>query len=179
MFKKIDQKIPANSVSYILICGGIIILIILLGIIPLYHFKSSRIQEAKKIQDQIEEQKELRTVYQLLDQASNKKESLILPNPAKEKLPRKDVVNFQDIFRREAARSGLVVIALIPDSKSTAGSSPHFIYNATMKGDFANFRKMLVGLGNLPYVDQIPEIALKQGSDSMEFKVKIWIALAN
>ena len=179
MIKKISRGIPANSASYILICGGIIFLVILLGIIPLHRYKSSRADEVNKIKDQIQEQKDLRAVYQLLDGTSKKKEVLSLPNPPKERLLRADVAKFQDSFRLEAKRSGLMVVALAPDTKSITGNSQYLIYSATMKGDFTDFRKMLVGLGALPYVDQIQEIGIRQGSDSMEFKIKIAVALAN
>jgi hypothetical protein len=178
MIKKIN-RVPANSVSYILICGGIIVFVILLGIIPLHRYSSSRAEEVKKIKDQIQEQKDLKAVYQLLDVTSKKKEMLSLPNPPKERLRRPDVAKFQDSFRVEAKRSGLMVVALTPDTKSITGNSQYLIYSAILKGDFTDFRKMLIGLGGLPYVDQIQEIGIKQGSDSMEFKIKIAVALAN
>ncbi|MEE9912494.1 MAG: hypothetical protein K4571_12305 [Deltaproteobacteria bacterium] len=173
------KKIPANSLSYILICGGIIILIVLLGIIPLYRYNVSHTRDIQKIQDQIDEQKGMRGVYQILENASKKKEEYALPNPAKGKLPRQDVDKFQDTFRFEAGKSGLMIISLMPDAKSAAGRYQHLLYNATLKGEFADFRKLLIGLGAVPYIDQIEEIDLKQYGDSMEFKMKIWIAMAN
>ena len=178
MIKKIN-RVPANSVSYILICGGIIIFVILLGIIPLHRYSSSRAEEVKKIKDQIQEQKDLKAVYQLLDVNSKKKEMLSLPNPPKERLRRPDAGKFQDSFRIEAKRSGLMVVALTPDTKSITGNSQYLIYSTTLKGDFTDFRKMLVALGASPYVDQIQEIGIRQGSDSMEFRMKIGVALAN
>jgi len=57
--------------------------------------------------------------------------------------------------------------------------SKYLIYNATVKGEFANFRKLLVVLGEMPYVEQIEEMNMKQDSDSMEFGLKIGIALAD
>jgi hypothetical protein len=36
----------------------------------------------------------------------------------------------------------------------------------------------MIGLGSLPYIDRIEEINLEQGSDSMDFELKIWVALA-
>jgi len=58
------------------------------------------------------------------------------------------------------------------------GDSKSLLYNATVKGEFANFRRLLIGLGAVPFIDQIEEISIKQGRDNMEFKLKIWIALA-
>jgi hypothetical protein len=60
-----------------------------------------------------------------------------------------------------------------------AGSPPFLLYNAVLEGEFANFRKMLIELGALPYLDRIEEIRIQQNPDSMEFRIKIWIALGN
>lgn len=179
MIKKISRGVPANSLTYILICGGIIVLIILLGIIPMQRYRFSRAEDVKKVKEQIQEQKDLKVVYQLLDGTSKKKEVLSLPNPPKERLLRQNLAKFQDSFHIEAKRTGLMVVALAPDMKSITGASQYLTYSAIVKGDFADFRKMLIGLGALSYIDQIQEVGIRQGSDSMEFKIKIGIALAN
>lgn len=179
MIKKISRGVSAKSLSYILICGGIIVLIILLGIIPMQRYHSNRAEDVKKVKEQIQEQKDLKAIYQSLDGTSKKKEMLSLPNPPKEKLARQDLAKFQDSFHMEAKRTGLMVVALAPDTKSITGHSQYLTYSAILKGDFADFRKMLVGLGALSYVDQIQEVGIRQGSDSMEFKIKIGVVLAN
>lgn len=179
MNKKFNLDIPSKSLSYMLIYGGIIIIIVLLGIIPLNRYNAKQSQEVKTIKNQIDEQKELVQEYQFIQNTSNKKETHILPNPAKTKLSRQDMEKFQDAFRAEGVKSGLMIISLLPDTKFLDIGSQNLLYNTTVKGEFANFRKLLVGLGALPYVDQIEEINLKQNSDSMEFKMKIRIALAN
>lgn len=179
MIKKTNQEIPSNSLSYVLICGGIIILISLLGIIPFYQYNANRSQAVKNIQDQINEKQELGQVYLLIQKASGKKEIHALPNPAKTRLSRQDVDRFQDTFRTVAGESGLTTISLIPDVKTMASGSQNLLYNATIQGEFTNFHKLLVKLGALSYIDQIEEINIKQDSDSMEFGLKIWIALAN
>ena len=179
MNKKFNLDIPSKSLTYLLICGGIIILIVLLGIIPLNRYNAKRSQEIKTVQNQIVEKKGLGQTYQFIQSIPKQKETHILPNPAKTKLSRQDAEKFQDAFRVEAGRSNLMTISLMPETKSLDGGSQKLLYNATVKGEFANFRKLLVGLGSLPYIDQIEEINLKQYSDSMECKLKIWIALAN
>jgi hypothetical protein len=179
MIKKFNQEITANSLSYVLICGGIIFLVVLLGIIPLNHYNSDLSQDVKKIQTQIDEQKGLGGLYQLLKNASEKKEVHALPNPVKTRLSRQDMGKFQDTFRAEAGKSGFMIISLIPDVKTIASGSQNILYHVAIKGKFANFQKLLVKLGDLSYIDQIEEININQNSDSMEFRLKIWIALAN
>jgi hypothetical protein len=58
-----------------------------------------------------------------------------------------------------------------------AGSSKFLLNNAVVKGEFINFRKMLIALTAIPYLDRIEEISISQHSDSMEFRIKIWLAL--
>lgn len=179
MIDKIKQTIPANSLGYILICGGIIVIILLLGIFPLNRLNASRSSDIEKIQNQIDEQKGLGQVNQLIKSASENKAVYVLPNPAKIKLARQETDKFQKAFRAEAEKANLMVMSLMPDVQSMASGSQYLIYDAAIKGEFANFRKLLVGLGELPYIEQIEEMNIKQESDSMEFRVKIGIALAN
>jgi len=179
MNKKFNLDIPSKSLTYMLICGGIIILIILLGIIPLNHYNAKRSQEIKNVQGQIDEKKGLGQTYQFIQSIPKQKETHILPNPARTKLSRQDMEKFQDAFRAEGVQAGLMIISLMPDTKFLDSGSQSLLYNATVKGEFANFRKLLVGLGALPYVDQIEEIHLKQHNDAMECQLKIRIALAN
>ncbi|MEN6510074.1 MAG: hypothetical protein ABFD63_15065 [Smithella sp.] len=179
MINKIKQTIPANSLGYILICGGIIVIFLLLIIFPLNRVNAGRAKDIKKLQDQIDEQKGLGQVYQLAQSDPRKKSDFILSNPAGTRLSRQETEKFQKSFRTEAEKANLMVMSLIPDPDSMGIGSKYLIYNATVKGEFANFRKLLVGLGEMPYVEQIEEMNMKQDSDSMEFSLKIGIALAN
>jgi len=178
MFKKLNENIQSSSVSNMLICGGIIVLIVLLLIIPFYRYNAGIAQETETIQHQIDEQKKLAQTYQLLKIASAKKQTYLLPNPAGAKLARQNVDKFPESFRAEAEKSGLATTSLVLDIKTMTGDSKSLLYNATVKGEFANFRRLLIGLGAVPFIDQIEEISIKQGRDNMEFKLKIWIALA-
>lgn len=178
MIQKIMEKIPSKNVGYMIICGGILILVILLGIVPLHRYNVKRSETVESLQRQIDEQKELRQMHQLISQASLAKDDRMLPNPAKTKLPRQDMDEFQDSFRAEAAKSGINILSLMPDVKTMAGGSQSLLYTAMLKGEFANFRKLMIGLGSLPYIDRIEEINLEQSSDAMDFELKIWVALA-
>ncbi|HPE07213.1 MAG TPA: hypothetical protein PLW50_05810, partial [Smithellaceae bacterium] len=86
MNKKFNLDIPSKSLTYMLICGGIIILIVLLGIIPLNRYNAKRSQEIKNVQGQIVEKKGLGQTYQFIQSIPKQKETHILPNPARTKL---------------------------------------------------------------------------------------------
>ena len=63
MMNKFNINIHKNSFWYIVTYIGIIVLFLLVGIFPLYHYNSNLIENNKKLENQIKEQKELRPIY--------------------------------------------------------------------------------------------------------------------
>ena len=172
-------KIPEESIKSLIIYPGIILFVILLVIIPLYKSNSDANNDIKKLKSQIEEQKSFGNIFLVLKKSMKNKESKILPNPAKTTLPRQDAGKFQDVFREVAIKSGLMMVSLTPDLNTLTSNSTNHLYNGVLKGEFASFRNMLVGLGGISYLDKIEEINIQQYPDSMEFRMKIWIALGS
>ena len=116
-------------------------------------------------------------VYLNLQKALASKDLPVLPNPKKTTISREEAAKFENVFRTIAGESGLRAISLTPDLSNTAGSSKFLLNNAVVKGEFVNFRQMLIKLAAIPYLDRIEEISISQQSDSMEFRIKIWLAL--
>jgi hypothetical protein len=179
MMNKFKLDIPEKSLWYLVICGGIILLFLLVVIFPVYRYQTSSANEVKKMEYQIEAQKELGPIYLTLLKTMENKDPRILPNPPKTKISRAESGKFQNVLKTIAEKSGLRIVSSTPDLSALAGSPPFLLHNAVLKGEFANFRKMLIELGALPYLDRIEEIRIQQNSDSMEFRIKIWIAISN
>lgn len=179
MSKKLSDIIPSTSISYLVICGGIVIILILLGVIPFHRYNAARSNDVKSLQAQIAEQKQYQQAYQSLQAIFETEKTQKLPNPVKTKLPRMEVNKFQDVFQAEVKRSGLSTVSLMPDMKTISAGSPAMLFNVTTKGQFANLRQLLINLGSITYIDKVEDINITQQQDSMEFKMKIWIALAN
>jgi hypothetical protein len=175
--KKFNINIHQDSFWYIVTYSGIIFLFMLVGIIPLYHYNSHLTDENKKLKNQIEEQKEQKPIYLNLLKTLSNKDLCVLPNPEKQAIPRGEVGKFQDDFRNIAGRAGVLMVSNTPDLNSSAGSPSSLLYNVVLKGEFANLRKILIGLGSIPYLDKIEEISIQQYPSYMEFKMKIWIAI--
>lgn len=175
--KKFNISIHQDSFWYIVTYIGIIVLFVLVGIFPLYHYNSNLIEENKKLKNQIEEQKKLEPIYSTLLKTINNKDSRVLPNPEKTTILRGETGKFQDDVRMIAGNAGLTMVSLKPDLSTLAGSSTSLLNNVVLKGEFANFRKMLIGLGAVPYLDRIEEISVLQYPDYLEFRMKIWIAI--
>ena len=175
--KKFNINIHQDSFWYIVIYSGIILLFVLVGIIPFYHSNSNLLEKNIKINHQIKEQKELGPIYQNLFMTLKDKDLRVFSDPEKTRILRGETGKFQDDLRIIAGRARLAVVSLKPDLSTLAGSSTSLLHNVVLKGEFANFRKMLIELGNISYLDRIEEISILQDPDALEFRMKIWIAI--
>jgi hypothetical protein len=176
--KKININIhKKESILYLIIYGGIILIIILVGILPYYLKISSQLKENDKLKYQIKEQKEWGPVYKILISTIEDNKKLVLPNPKKTALSRMDTRKFQTDFQIAAKKSGLRIVSFISDINTLASPSKSFLHNIVLKGELADLRKMLIELGSIPYLDRIEEINIQQNTGSMEFKIKVWIAI--
>ncbi|OGP90722.1 MAG: hypothetical protein A2031_02855 [Deltaproteobacteria bacterium RBG_19FT_COMBO_43_11] len=175
--KKFNFNIPEKSLWYLFICGGIILLVVLLGVFPLYKYNDNNLNQIKKLDNQLVAQKVLGPIYLTLLKTTEKKEERLLPNPKKTTISREEAGKFQDVFKTITGKSHLRIVALTPDLSKLAGTPPFLVQSAVLRGEFANFRKMLIELGEVPYLDRIEEISIQQFPDSMEFRLKIWIAI--
>jgi len=69
-------------------------------------------------------------------------------------------------------------ISISPDVNSLANQSRSLLMHTVIRGDFMSFRKFLIGVGELPYLERFEEIEIRQDPDFMEFRMKIWLALS-
>lgn len=167
--------IPKKSISYLVICAGIIVLIGLLGIFPLYRYNARLNDNIKQINQQIQEQNDLRPQYLTLVKNMEKKESLLLSLPKRTNISRAQTGKFQEEFRAMAAKAGIMTVSLTPDLTTFTSDSQYMLNNAVVKGEFLNFRKLLIEMGSVPYLDSIEEIRIQPYPDSIEYRMKIWI----
>jgi hypothetical protein len=169
--------IPEKSIWYIFIYAGIIIIITVLGIIPVYRYNSNANENIKKINDQIKQQSDLKPQYSMLAAVLEKKQAQALPYTQRSKIPREQAGKFQQDFRAIADKTGMMVVSYAPDMANLAGDSSYLLHNVAVKGEFNKFRQMLIELENVPYLDRIDEINIQQRPDGMEYKLKILIEL--
>lgn len=176
--EKIYAIIPKRTIIYSLLCLSGILCIILVGIIPKQLSLTHLDQRIKSIQFQIEEQKSLYPIYQDLQKITQARDSKVLPSPVRSTLLRTQLNAIPANFREIARKANLDMVSASPDLNSLSGESKTLLVNAVIRGNFFNFRKFLIGLGEVPYLDRIEEIHIQQNEDTMEFKMKIWIAIA-
>ncbi|MGO9139486.1 MAG: hypothetical protein ACLP9S_14505 [Syntrophales bacterium] len=176
--EKIYTIIPKRSVVILLACISCVLLVVVAGIVPRQMAVARLDNRIANLQYQLEEQKGLQPYYDLLNAGTQSGRSKILRFPARSPLSRTQIDTVPSIIREQAQKAHIDMVAASPDVNTLGGEQKLLLVNATLKGDFLNFRKFLIGLGGVPCLEGIEEIRIQQNEDSMEFRMKLWLAMA-
>ena len=166
-----------QMIIYLSVLGGLALLVAG-GIIPLQRYAAGLDRQIKDVRFQLEEQKNLQPIYQVLKAKSQTGTGRVLPTPAKSRLSRDRIAMVSPTLRKIAADANLDPLSVTPDVSMLAARPGYLLVHSVVRGEFHDFRKYLIGLGALPYLERIEEIEIQQNPDVMEFKMKIWFALS-
>lgn len=176
MAKRKQLNIAQHSMLYLALCiCGV------LAYVALVNYPSQRAMdqfdsEIAKLQIQLEKQKVLFPVYQELFKQLKKPDNKSLPFPEATQLSKEHIGEIPGIFAEMASRNNLTA-DVIPDVKTIPAGSGILRVNATVQGDFFDFRNFLIELGGTPYLSHIEEIQVKPKQEFKEFAMKLWLAL--
>ncbi|MFC1813290.1 type 4a pilus biogenesis protein PilO [Thermodesulfobacteriota bacterium] len=170
-------KLPPKSITYLSICGGMVLAFILLAIYPYHKALGSMDMEIQKINAKIDEQKILHPVFQELLKRSRIKEPTSLTLPKKEILSRADTGKILSIFQEIAQRSNLEIKSVQPDVEALIDNSEHLMVDVVMTGAFFDFRNFFLQLGGLPYLKHIERFQIKTEENVREINLRIWLSL--
>ena len=172
------KLIPRRAVIIQLSWLGCLLLFILAVIVPVQRFVAGLDGRIKDIRYQVDEQKSLQPIYHALKTKSQTTAPRILPTPASGKLSRDLVSVVPSTLGRIVKNAAMETISISPEVNSLANQSRSLLMHAVIRGDFMSFRKFLIGVGELPYLERFEEIEIRQDPDFMEFRMKIWLALS-
>lgn len=174
---KFNIHLSKKNFWFMAIFGAMILFFIVAGILPVYLKSFYLARENDKLKFQIEEQKQLAPVYASILKDLKEKEQLVLPHAGKTALSRGETAKFKDDFRGLAEKSRMRIVSFTSDLNTQGPSSTSLRHNVVLKGEFADFRKLLAGLGGISYLDKIEQVGVQQNTDAMDFKMTIWIAI--
>ncbi|MFH2119158.1 MAG: hypothetical protein ABIJ25_02025 [Pseudomonadota bacterium] len=173
-FKLIPRRTAIIHLSWL----GVLLLFILAVIVPVQRFIAGLDGRIKDIQYRVDEQKGLQPIYQALKARSRTTAPSILPTPESGKLSRDLVSVVPSTIGRIVRNAAMETISISPDVNSLANQSRSLLMHTVIRGDFMSFRKFLIGVGELPYLERFEEVEIRQDPDFMEFRMKIRLALS-
>lgn len=175
--KKMGFNIPRQSMLYIMMCLTGILIFVLGGILPAGKKLAELDAAIVARKYAIEEKTILAPFFKSLKVDSEKKESEVLPLPPKGKLSQDRLGTIPVAFNTAAKMSGMTLVSAIPHLNAMTGDSKFIPINIVLRGGVIDFRKFLIQIGGIPYVQHIEEITIQEKSDTREFKMKIWAAI--
>jgi hypothetical protein len=168
-------KPSQRSLFYFALFGAAILVIILLMIYPDYRTLAALDKNIKQLNTKIETQKLLFPLFQKMLTEIDLKLPEGAAFPKEEKLTQEKAESIVSVFHELAGNSGLKVVEVSPDVESTLNGSGFLLMNVVVKGDFFKLREFLLKLGNLPYLEKIEQIKLKNIEGGKEVRLKIWL----
>ncbi|MEI6313460.1 MAG: hypothetical protein WCO89_01215 [Syntrophus sp. (in: bacteria)] len=175
--KKMGFKIPRQSTLYIMMCLTGVLIFVLAGILPAGK-KLTELDAAIVAKKQgIEEQTVLVPFFKSLKVDSEKKESEVLPLPPKGKLSQDRLGTLPMTFTTAAKMSGMTMVSATPHLNAMTGDAQFIAINIVLRGGVIDFRKFLIQLGGIPYIQHIEEITIQEKAETREFKLRIWAAI--
>jgi hypothetical protein len=175
--KKLGLNIPRQSMLYIAMCLTGVLIFVLGGIIPAGKKLTELDAAIVARKYNIEEQTALAPFFKSLKIDSEKKESEVLPLPPKGKLSQDKIGTLPLAFSTAAKMSGMTLVSATPYLNAMTGDAQFIPINIVLRGGVIDFRKFLIQIGGIPYVQHIQEITIQEKSDTREFKMKIWAAI--
>jgi Tfp pilus assembly protein PilO len=175
--KKLSVDLPKQSLTYIGIGVIVILLFILLGIVPAGKSLSNLDARTTEVKYRIEEQQALAPFYQSLKDRSGKEDLKFLPMPAKGSLPHARISTISTVLGDAARSSGMSLVSASPVISAMSGGAQTLPVNVILQGSFMNFRKFLISIGGIPYVQHIEEISIQEAPNTREFRLKILLAV--
>ena len=176
--EKLYAIIPKRNIIFSLICLTGVLVLVLVGIIPEQLSLARLEQQMKNIQFQIEEQKNLYPLYHVLKKGIQTKDPKILPSSEKSPLLKTQVDSISATIKEIARKANLDTVSSSPDVNVLGYELKSLPVNIVLRGDYLSFRKFLIGLGEIPYLERIEDIEIRQNEDTMEFKMKISLFIA-
>lgn len=174
--KKLSFDIPHKSKIYIAVGVIVVLLLILGGILPagkkLMDLDASIVAKKRDF----EEQKAFAPIFKSLKADSEKKE-MLLPMPPKAKLSQARIDTIPSTFRTAAKMSGMRLVSATPLLNAINGNSQSIPVDVILRGRVIDFRRFLIQLGGIPYIQQVEEITIQDKAETREFKIKVWAAL--
>jgi len=170
------SKTSSQSIRYIVICMGGILGFILFSIFPTHRAIIAMDQKIGTLKEQVEEQKVLHPLFEDLVEKSKSETPSQLPFPKKAKLSRDETEDISAFFQELAHQNDFKVETIVPDVVSLTDGSGYLMLDAVLKGEFLKFRKLLLQLGEVPYLEKIESIRIRTVGDVKKIRLKLWIA---
>lgn len=171
------KLVPRRTVVIQLSWLGGLLLVLVAAIYPMHRAAVGLDREIAQTKGQLDEQKALLPIYEALKVRGQTASASALPTPERGTLSRNLVGTIPFTFRKIAREAGMEAVSVTPDVPSLLDRPGQLLVHLVVRGHFTNFRKYLIGVGQLPYLERVEGIEIQPDPYAMEYKLKIRLAM--
>jgi Tfp pilus assembly protein PilO len=166
-------ELHPRSITFLISCAVGVLAIGLLGLYPNHLALKEMDSEIETLDLRIQEQQTLSPVLKKLIVKAKPANTMGLTTPLKQTAIRMGVDEITKLLNELADRSQLEIEQVTPDESSLAQESRYLIMNLAAKGDYFNFRNLLIELGKLPFLNDINNFEIIVGNNVKQLKLKL------
>jgi hypothetical protein len=174
--KNILSILPTQSIIYCLVCGAGLIAFIFMIILPSQKTSAELDRDIQKVNDQIEEQRILRPVFESLLKRAKQEDPTQLPTAPKFKLASGGINEITDVLREIARRNNLEIKDISTDVAALMKNTKDMLMQINLTGNFMQFRDFLLDLSAISALEQIEEIKIRAIEGTREYNLRIRMA---
>ena len=167
------SKIHPQNLIYLIICCGGVLAFVVLFIFPNSGEIADLEKELDEVQFKIQEQELLNPIYRELIKQAQKEMPKELPVPETGNIEKRTISELNEVFAQLAKDSDVRFEGAVPDASSYLDESGLLTISVTFSGDFFNFRKLLIEIFKLPYLNTISQLILKTENSTKRLQLKL------
>lgn len=171
------EYIPRRSFYYMLICVGVVLAYLFIMILPAQNHLNGMEIEVKNLRSQLEVQKKLLPLYQVLMARVEAEKKMALPFPEERGVSRRKMGEVQATFSDLAGKNNLRVEYILPDFQTMPKGPGVMSVDVSLIGNFANFRGFMGSIGALPALKHIEELEISAAGGEKTFRMKFWVVI--
>ncbi|MDI9570421.1 MAG: hypothetical protein QM278_06835 [Pseudomonadota bacterium] len=169
--------IPRQSRIYIALCLMGILIFVMGGILPEKKAMERLNRTITEKKNALAEQEALAPLFVAAKADAERKGTKVLPLPPPGKLPQDRINELPVALRTAAQMSGMTLVSATPNPGGMTGDLQFIPVEVVLRGGFMDFRKFLIQIGGISYLQHIEEITVKENADFREFRLKVWTAV--
>lgn len=154
-------KAKISNIVYLAICVLGIMAFFMVGIYPNMHAMEEFEEETVTLAQQVQAQELLYPIYRQLIKEVQQPVPTELALPEPEPLPQGDFNRINELFHELGQQSNLDFLSAVPDAQSYLEDIGHLTMHVSFKGDYFNFRKLLLDLCMQPYLESIEQLRIE------------------
>lgn len=173
--RRLTDGMYNKGTTLFLVCAGLLVIILffILWVIPLQNSLAELDEEIAATKARVDIQEKIRPLYAKLAEKAKTEEVEKLPLPAGKPLPRLQIESILPAFAEIANKNDMKIASFNPVIAGLEKTSGRLRVDMTVLGNFFDFRKLLIDMGAIPYVETVEEIQIERVENMKKIDMKV------